>query len=75
MPKINHISIEIDAAFGSPFQEESALRTLDKMMAEWIDFYGSKHSKNCFAVQTRRSESFVHRARTTRPRRVALPHS
>jgi hypothetical protein len=42
----NHISVEIDANFGSAFQEETALRMLQKVVQGWKEFYLSKHSKN-----------------------------
>jgi hypothetical protein len=46
MAKLNHISLEIDATFGSSFQEETALRMLEKVVRGWKEFYLSKHSKN-----------------------------
>ena len=46
MAKLNHISVEIDANFGSSFQEKTALRMLEKVVRGWKEFYHSKHSKN-----------------------------
>ena len=46
MPQLNHISVEIDATFGSQFQEESAVAMLEKVMQSWMEFYQSKHSNN-----------------------------
>ena len=46
MPKLNHISVEIDASFGSGFQEEAATKALHKLMQSWTEFYHSKHSNN-----------------------------
>ncbi len=39
MAKRNHISVEIDATFGSSFQEEVALRMLDKHIVAWREFF------------------------------------
>jgi hypothetical protein len=46
MARLNHISVEINATFGSTFQEETALRMLQKIVQGWRKFYLSKHSKN-----------------------------
>ncbi len=46
MARLNHISVEIDATFGSGFQEQTALRMLQKIVQGWRKFYLSKHSKN-----------------------------
>ena len=46
MPRQDHISVEIDATFGSAFQEESATAALHKLMQAWAEFYHSKHSSN-----------------------------
>lgn len=46
MVKRNHISVEIDATFGSAFQEEVALRLLGKYIGTWRAFLLEKHSKN-----------------------------
>jgi hypothetical protein len=46
MANLNHISVEIDANFGSSFQEETALRMLEKVVRSWKEFHLSKHSKN-----------------------------
>src|SRR5579863_8879007 len=46
MAKRNHISVEIDATFGSSFQEEEAVRMLGKYIATWRAFFLEKHSKN-----------------------------
>ena len=46
MPKLNHMSVEIDATFGSGFQEEAATKALHKLMQSWTEFYHSKHSNN-----------------------------
>ncbi len=48
MVKRNHISVEIDATFGSDFQEDSAVRMLGKFIGTWRAFYLKKHSKNAF---------------------------
>ena len=67
MARLNHISVEIDANFGSTFQEETALRMLEKVVRGWKEFYLSKHSKNAIEfrvinVETAPKES----ARATR---------
>jgi hypothetical protein len=46
MARLQHISVEIDATFGSSFQEETALRMLEKVVRSWKEFHLSKHSKN-----------------------------
>jgi len=46
MPRQEHISVEVDATFGSAFQGESAVAALHKLMLAWAEFYHSKHSNN-----------------------------
>ena len=46
MVKRNHISVEIDATFGSSFQEEVAVRLLGKYIGIWRAFFLEKHKKN-----------------------------
>ena len=46
MAKSNHISVEIEAQFGSTFQEEVAVRMLNKYIDAWRAFFLEKHSKN-----------------------------
>ena len=46
MQKLNRISVEIDASFGSNFQEETALRMLQKYVYAWKAFFLEKHSSN-----------------------------
>ena len=46
MPKLNHISVEIDATFGSNFQEEVALHLLQKLVYAWKAAVLEKHSSN-----------------------------
>jgi len=46
MVKRSHISVEIDATFGSSFQGEVAVRMLGKYIAAWRAFFLEKHSKN-----------------------------
>ena len=57
MPKLNHISVEIDATFGSHFQEESALAALQKLVQSWTEFYHSKHSQNLIRFRIINAES------------------
>ena len=46
MPKQNHISVEIEASFGSPFQEQVGTKMLKKLLHSWIEVCESKHRKN-----------------------------
>ncbi len=46
MARSNHISVEIEAKFGSTFQEEVAMRMLPKYINAWKAFFLEKHSKN-----------------------------
>jgi hypothetical protein len=57
MPKPNHISVEIDAQFGSPFQERAAMGVLTKTLQAWIEFCHSKHSKNVIDFRITNVES------------------
>jgi hypothetical protein len=59
MATLNHISVEIGAKFGSTFQEETALRMLQKVVQGWKDFY-SKHSKNTIEFRITGVEAAPH---------------
>jgi len=66
MPNLNHISVEIDAAFGSQFQEESALRMLHIYIQTWKEFYLEKHSRNAFDFRITSAALVKRPPRTTR---------
>jgi hypothetical protein len=59
MPQLNHISVEIEATFGSQFQEESAVAMLEKVVQSWTEFYRSKHSKNTIRFRIVNAASLV----------------
>lgn len=40
------ITIDIDATFGSEFQEENALKAISLMLKGWKGFYTGTHKKN-----------------------------
>ena len=63
MAKLNHISVEIDANFGSTFQQETALRMLEKIVRGWKAFYLSKHSKNVIDFRIINAEAVTHTKR------------
>jgi len=56
MPRQDHISVEIDATFGSAFQEESAVAALHKLMQAWAEFYHSKHSNTLIRFRVTNAE-------------------
>jgi hypothetical protein len=68
MAKRNHISVEIDATFGSDFQEEVALHLLDKHIAGWREFFLEKHCKNAIEYRIINAELSC-----PRPRRLRRP--
>jgi hypothetical protein len=57
MPKPNHVSVEITAQFGSPFQERVSMGTLTKTLQAWIEFCHSNHSKNVIDFRITNVES------------------
>ena len=59
MKKTQHISVEIDVSFGSGFQEDAALRALEKLMQAWTDFWHSKHSKTLIRYRITQVESLT----------------
>ena len=40
------IQININAEFGSDFQKEVAINSLDAMMRAWVEFYKTTHRNN-----------------------------
>lgn len=42
----------IDAIFGSDFQLETAMETLNQMIQGWTLFYSTKHTKNKIKIET-----------------------
>ena len=57
----NHISVEIDADFGSQFQEEAALRALENLLLGWSQFWQSKHAKTRIQHRIIKVESLTNR--------------
>jgi len=41
-----HISLDINATFGSEFQELVAMSALKTLLKGWVSFYRSSHKKN-----------------------------
>lgn len=56
MARSNHISVEIEAKFGSAFQEEVAVRMLNKYIDAWRAFFLEKHSKNAIEFRITNAE-------------------
>ena len=73
MPKLNHISVEIDATFGSGFQEEAATKALHKLMQSWTEFYHSKHSNNLIRFRITNAEMAAGRRTQRAVRHATLP--
>lgn len=59
MAKTNHISVEIDAKFGSAFQEEVAVRMLNKYIYAWRAFFLEKHSNNAIEFRITNAEQIM----------------
>jgi hypothetical protein len=60
MARSNHISVEIEAKFGSTFQEEVAVRMLNKYIDAWRAFFLEKHSKNAIEFRITNAEHITH---------------
>jgi len=74
MVKRNHISVEIDATFGSSFQEDIAVRLLGKYIDTWRAFFLEKHSKNAIDFRVINAElSGPPPRRRRRAAQTALP--
>ena len=75
MARLNHISVEIEAKFGSAFQEEVAVRMLHKYIYAWRKFFLEKHSKNEMEFRITNAEQITPTTRRTRSpkRRPAIP--
>jgi hypothetical protein len=74
MARLNHISVEINATFGSTFQEETALRMLNKYIYGWKAFFLEKHSKNAIEFRITNAEEITTQRRPRpRKRQPALP--
>jgi hypothetical protein len=56
MARSNHISVEIEAKFGSTFQEEVAVRMLNKYIGAWRAFFLEKHSQNAIEFRITNAE-------------------
>ncbi len=59
MARTNHISVEIEAKFGSAFQEEVAVRMLPKYINAWKAFFLEKHSKNAIEFRITNAEQIT----------------
>ena len=75
MARLNHISVEIEAKFGSAFQEEVAVRMLHKYIYAWRKFFLEKHSKNEMEFRITNAEQITPTTRRalSPKRRPALP--
>ena len=75
MARLNHISVEIEAKFGSAFQEEVAVRMLHKYIYAWRKFFLEKHSKNEMEFRITNAEQITPTTRRARSpkRRPAIP--
>ena len=69
MARLNHISVEIEAQFGSAFQEETALRMLNKYIYGWKAFFLEKHSKNAIEFRITNAEQVTPPMRRSRSRK------
>jgi hypothetical protein len=67
--KLNHISVEIEAKFGSSFQEETALRMLHKYIYSRREFFLEKHSKNAIDFRITNAEQLTSRRGTPSSRK------
>ena len=73
MARVNHISVEIEAKFGSTFQEETALRVLHKYINAWREFFLEKHSKNAIEFRIANADQITPSTRRPRARKRQPP--
>ncbi len=72
MARVNHISVEIEAQFGSAFQEETAVRMLHKYIHAWREFFLEKHSKNAIEFRITNADRIVPPMKRAQSRRRRL---